>query len=157
MGNTTEKTPKKERMGLCVPYSLLTEEEKDNYVEPNIKPLVEVLNGFEGVDTFASCEGHIGDYVDYNGTMNAYVGFQSTNVSSVEKIIECLLPFDGISNKVRQKLSCDITCVPEYRDGLNYYIRFYCDHYDTLVGLLKSAAEAIKEGKRLKPLNKYGN
>ena len=49
-------------------------------IEPKIKPLVEVLNSWDGVKTFSSCEGH-------EGTNEPHVTFTCYNVDSLKKIL----------------------------------------------------------------------
>ena len=54
-----------------------------SFIDPKIRPLVEALNSWEGVETYSSCEGH-------EGETNPFVSFSCGDKKTVRRICEKL-------------------------------------------------------------------
>lgn len=52
-------------------------------IEKGIEPLVEILNEFEGIKTFTSCEGHSDRIFKYDGRCLAYVNWTASSLDGL--------------------------------------------------------------------------
>lgn len=87
-------------------------------VDRNIIPIVNWLNSFDGVTTYACCEGD--DWIsDLQGLVPPYVAFYCTNETSLIEIIK-LCSADHVRSDIIE--GQDILCSPAYFE-VDYYER----------------------------------
>lgn len=139
------------RIGGCIPYDQLTYEEKELYIEPGVKNIVEVINLFEGINTFASCEGHEKRF-EYEIPNSGYVAFTSKNEKSLKCILNKITHFDFEFNiegekKEKQyiKANCDISFNKLYNTEIHYCIRCSSSKVEFIHNYFNELARAIKE------------
>lgn len=134
----------KNRIGECIYYSKLTDKEKFEFVEPNIRDLVNAINSFDGIETFASCEGH--SYSPYGVPNQAYVAFISTNVKSLKTILNNITQFESDSIKICVEASFNYEVG---RNEISYVIRVWGKDIIYLHKYLRELSIIVLNGEKL--------
>lgn len=143
---------KDSRINQCIRYSELTPQEKEEFIEPGIKSLVSALNSLQGVDTFASCEGHSPEKAKNRTVPNtAYVAFYCSNEEVLKQILSFFKDLSGqVEHKEGYKVSyikasqrMEMSFYPLYHKHIVYTIRFEVGKFVALPKLIESAAKLL--------------
>src|SRR5690606_34688606 len=102
------------------------------------------INAFDGIETFASCEGH--SYSPYGVPNQAYVAFISTNVKSLKTILNNIPQFECDFIKICIEASFNYEVG---RNEISYIIRVSGEDVVCVHNCLRELSIIVLNGEKL--------